>query len=239
MGLGITVGVLADLIRNDPEGAEIIRRDFAEIRRAMLAAGLASHSEPEECDVWFADGMGYSGLHALREVAGFVWKGLQVPRTPMLTGQETPHSDELYEAAVPFLFGKDGLSLWQRLVGRKNGREPSPFMHLVCHGDAEGYYVPTDFEVPLIPLDDEDTTVAWPLGSVQRLRAEIAVLSQVLDIPRELTPQSPDLTVLLEHEQPNEDGALWQAQPIATYSALILRDACDASLSTGAAISFG
>src|SRR5882724_9138111 len=72
MGLALQVGYLADLIENDPEGAEESLQDFAQVNIVLKKHGLRSHDEPTvqtkggvfSCDMW-----GYSGLHYLRRIA--------------------------------------------------------------------------------------------------------------------------------------------------------------------------
>ena len=75
MGLGITIGILADLAESEPEGAAWVRQNLQATADVMPRAGLAPHKEPEATEAWSASGYGYSGPHALREVAGLVWQG--------------------------------------------------------------------------------------------------------------------------------------------------------------------
>lgn len=240
MGLGITVGTLSDLLENDEEGAGWVKGHFKEINDLLRTNGFEEHSEPEKCEVWWADGYGYSGLHALREVAGIVWMGKDIPRDVLLTGQDKTCGDKLFDTALPMLLGEEKKGWISRLVRRMQKPSPLPFLHLVAHSDAQGYYVPIDFPVPLTPnVMQEETATLWPLGSVQQLSKEVTELMDHLEISNDLTSQSDDLIECLEASKPKMGGALWEAQPIAAYSALILKDACDASMKTGAAISFG
>ncbi|MBT8416899.1 MAG: hypothetical protein KJO42_05600, partial [Silicimonas sp.] len=71
------------------------------------------------------------------------------------------------------------------------------------------------------------------------LAREIAQLFGILAIPADLTAASQTMQDAMEKPDADPDQPLWRAQPIATYSALILREACAASARTGAAISFG
>lgn len=74
MGLALTVGILADLVKNDPEGAQWVREDLMRINHALQEAGLPPHHEPERIEIWDAEGYGYSGLQALGEVADHAWR---------------------------------------------------------------------------------------------------------------------------------------------------------------------
>ena len=108
-----------------------------------------------------------------------------------------------------------------------------------CHSDAQGYYVPIDFPVPLMPVVmAQDTGYLWPVGSTQRLRDEVDTLCNLLEVPHDMTVTSKALEQALETPSPKRDAPLWQCQPIATYSAVLLREAAERSLQTGAAIAF-
>jgi hypothetical protein len=72
MGLSLSVGILAELAEMDAEGYEYHQSQFAQLNRALLAAGQAPHEEPTvphgrapwSCAMW-----GYSGVHYLRRIA--------------------------------------------------------------------------------------------------------------------------------------------------------------------------
>src|ERR1700722_10200635 len=72
MGLSVQVGVLADLMENDPEGAEWLREGFAAANKILSEHGLPSHSEPESLprlkDRCSLNSYPYSFLHYLRRV---------------------------------------------------------------------------------------------------------------------------------------------------------------------------
>lgn len=240
MGLSLTVGILTDLLEHDKEGAEWIIGHFEEINNVLAKAGFDQHVEPTDCEVWSADGYGYSGLHALREFAGLAWQKQPLPRTPRLTGrEELSNSGKLFDAVLPFLDSDNKIGFFAKLLGKTNVKEPPAFSHLVCHSDAEGYYVPIDFSVPLIPNTmREETKSIWPVGSVQRLDAELDVLIELLEIPQGVNSQSESLWNAMDSDQTKPEDPFWLVQPIASYSALVLKEACSASLRTGAAIAF-
>lgn len=239
MGLGITVGLLSDLARADSASAEALRQDFHSIARAMAKAGLPPHHEPDSCEVWSAEGYGYTGLHALREVAGLVWRDQPIPMDRLLTGDVTPNAYQLFDAIAAACAPPPHIGLFARLFGETDPEPPvlPPFAHLILHSDAEGHYVPADFVRPLIPLPyPRGTEKLWPVGSVQRLAAELERLAHALKLP-DAPPDPDDLLETWLEGSPPPVTAPWQAQPIAAHSLLILRMACDHSLQTGAAIS--
>ncbi|MGB8813126.1 MAG: hypothetical protein WCC57_08065 [Paracoccaceae bacterium] len=237
MGLSVIVGVLSDI--DDPEDQARFADLFKATAKAMIAANLPAHVEPTEIECWSAEGYGYSGLHALREVAGLIWQGKPIPRAPLITGKgETPFAEALFNQALASCGPLKQPGFIARLFGKPAPvASLPPFSHLSMHSDAEGFYVPVNFETPIIPkVMDQATASIWPLGSTQRLQSEIDHLAAVLEIPDGLTSQ--DETLWEAIESPVTDQALWQAQPVAAYSAIILREACRASLATGAAITF-
>ncbi len=82
MGLSLSVGILAELAERDTEGYDYHQRQFAQLNRALLAAGLAPHNEPRaprgrapwSCAMW-----GYGGLHYLRRIAAHLWADQPLP----------------------------------------------------------------------------------------------------------------------------------------------------------------
>ncbi|MBC8135491.1 MAG: hypothetical protein H8F28_06345, partial [Fibrella sp.] len=84
MGLSVTVGMLADLERNDAEGAAWFREELAKVNRVLEANGIAAFTEPgtlaRELRLNAADSYPYSFLHYLRRAYAFQREGL--PLTP-------------------------------------------------------------------------------------------------------------------------------------------------------------
>lgn len=224
MGLSVVVGLLADMKANDPEGAEHLEAELAELSAALVAAGLPPHREPDAAEMWEGEGYGYAGLHALRQVAGLLWRGLPIPRAPRITGEVADDGDALSAAVHAAL---------------TDGGACPPFAHLMQHSDAQGWYVPQDFEAPVPPLESgEFAADMWWIGSAPRLAAEVAELAAALGVPQDMECLDAPLLAALDAAEAPADAPLWQAQPVATWSVLLLRDACRASLATGAAIGF-
>ncbi|TLP69014.1 hypothetical protein FEE96_01630 [Parasedimentitalea maritima] len=225
MGLAVTVGILIDLLSFDPEGADWFRNDMDAVNATLSEVGIESHVEPTEGSIFSAEMFGYSGLHALREVAGLVWQGKAVPQNVMLDGSDTHAGATLFSAILDY-------------YNHRKGEQP-PFAHLVFHGDAAGYYVPVDFPLPVAPeVMDEEFAHLWPVGSVQGLQAELNTLAQILQVPDEMTSGAVPLDDWIADWPPEGDAPIYLFQPVATYSLLVLRDASAYSLKTNAAIGF-
>lgn len=243
MGLTIEVGILADLLAHDPDGVASVEAEFDVMNQALSEKGFTLHAEPATGAVWSADLMGQYGLHALREVAGLVWQEKPLPRAQLLDGSETPGADALLATFLEHLSGKGNITLVGRALRSffKAKEKPKlpPFVHLVVHSDCDGYYVPVEFELPLIPKHPAgETEHLWPLGSVLRLEKEINLLAKHLDLPVEMNGDDDALKTYLDSPNQAPDAPMWQAQPIAAHSCLVLREACHQSLVTGAAITF-
>lgn len=243
MGLSVLVGALADQKAHDPEGMKELLGDFMAIDEALQAKGLSGFEEPSNCAVWDASMIGYSGLHALREVAALIWQGRPIPRDILLDGSQVDASDALVTTFLEHLSGKGQFTLvgqvFRKIFKAKEKPKLPPFVHLSVHSDCDGYYVPVAFETPIVPKRvSADTEHLWPLGSVMRLEAEINDVARHLEIPHGMSHDDAQLAAMIDAPDRTAISALWTAQPIAAHACLVLRDACAHSLRTGAAICF-
>ena len=160
MGLALQVGLLADLVENDPEGAEFLSRDLEQLNAALLEQGLPSHSEPRDLAP-FTDrskiiGYPYSFLHRLRRVYA------HVIREP---GWEATPAAEDYSAEADTLVADESLEFRS---------------HLLVHSDCDGFYVPIDFEEPIFA--DDKMRGGGIIGSSQRLFNELVLIAPSLGI---------------------------------------------------------
>jgi len=136
MGLAICVGVLAELLEDDPEGAEAFEEDLAEVNRVLAAAGLPPHTEPREAIEFDSrasiESFPYSFIHYLRRAYAH--------RVLAPDWVATPLADDVDPTADPKI---------QTLLDSEDS-------HLLCHSDAEGFYVPVDFREVLFDEREED-----------------------------------------------------------------------------------
>lgn len=234
MGLDLAVGILADLV-DDEEGRAHYRQQLRALNEALALEGLPLHQEPEElgdrhwsCDMW-----GYSGLHHLRLVAAHLALEGVVP-PPCADPADDPVMERYYARATAS--GKR--TLLARLLGRDRG--VLPYSHLMLHSDAEGYYLPQDFEAVLVP-PDRCRIAGGMVGSASRLLAECRQLATALELPADLDPESDEVTDAAEEQASGDDesaGAGWRRHGIAAYTVLQLIKGCERSLETGAALVF-
>jgi hypothetical protein len=178
--------------------------------------GLPAHVEPEELDEVFSCNMlGYSGLHYLRRVGAHIALGRTIP----------PPGDN--NAANDPILARE---YWDRFTAG----ERLKYQHLIVHSDAEGFYVPIDFERALVvagfPL------VGGMLGSTQQLRTECRDLATALDVPAGMDGEADEVIKAIRTQ--GRGPRKWQQYAVETFTCLQLLAACDASLRTQAALVF-
>jgi len=160
MGLAVTVGVLSDLLENDPEGAEWMEEDLAAVNALLAANNLPAHVEPRdplpETSRASISSFSYSSLHYLRRIYA------HIAQDPAWKPTELEEGEDPIEDPV---------------LGEVSNEMRS---HLVCHDDAEGFYLPIDFTEVL--MDDEGELPGGMLGSTQRLMEELLALAPALGI---------------------------------------------------------
>src|SRR3970040_125744 len=147
MGLALSVGLLSDLKKNDPEGSATFSSYFGEVNKLLTANNLPSHVEPDGVAPWDAEMFGYSGLHYLRRLAAYVDSGLELPPP----GNADSSDDERLAAYFGHVTGEQP-GMFKSLL-RKVPRFRREFDHLIVHSDAEGFYLPLDFPDVLIAND--------------------------------------------------------------------------------------
>jgi hypothetical protein len=214
MGLSIEVGYLAEaLAEGDPEWIEGFEATLAAVNRVLAAERLPRHVEPRtaptlasRCSI---TGFPYSTLHYLRRayahrVGDPAWTATAVP-----DGVDPADDPEVEAQTEQF------------------------DSHLLCHSDAEGWYLPIDFPQVVFASEDDDIPGGM-LGSTQRLRAELAVVAPALGIALRLDGE------LADDEAARLDDAVGDQHPLwrEFLAWLALWEAARLSLASGCAIVF-
>ena len=162
MGLAIAVGLAALGPAATREDREWALADLEQINRVLIAHDLPPHHEPASLpgipDRGQSDSLPYSWLHYLRRAVAYA---RQAP------GKFGPAPDD-YDPATD-----------DRIEHELSVRMDS---HLICHSDADGFYVPIDFPEPLYDADDEDALPGGVLGSSPRALEELIVVAPLLGI---------------------------------------------------------
>ena len=217
MGLSLSVGILVDLADEDEEGLAHWKQVFGRLQAVLRKNGLPTHSEPDQAEdlPWSRDMIGYSGLHWLRRIAAHLWVKKALPPPGDEAAPEDPVLIQLYEsAAVPAGPG---------------------YEHLIHHSDAEGLYLPVDFEHPIVCA--ESVVPGGSIGSTPRLQNELQRLARALEVPLNL--DSDDDEVVEAASSPATTGPKWKQYGKESHSLLALWGACEMSLGRKAAIVFG
>lgn len=164
MGLAIQVGVLADLLENDTEGAEWLEEGLTAANHLLVAAGLPTHTEPRTIAALENRAsllsFPYSFIHHLRRAYAYRVDAPDWMATP-LDEDEDPTEDEVLEEVA------------ERFES-----------HLLFHSDAEGYYLPIDFDDILVAdgVEGGEDLPGGLLGSSYRLLEELVLVAPALGI---------------------------------------------------------
>jgi len=188
MGLAVTVGILADMIKCDEEGAQWVRDGIAKINAVLAEKGLPTHDEPEElpeirsrCCIC---GYPYSFLHYLRRVYARFAQDSDYIASPFPESEEA--ADDPVVDQETYMFNS----------------------HLLCHSDCEGYYFPIPFDEIIVDETDQNRVVGGMICSSYHLRDELVAMAPCLRISLEdgeLTDAEADrINGIVE-----ADGALW------------------------------
>ena len=161
MGLAITVGALAELQQEDPQGAQDLIASLEAANALLKQAGLPQHAEPatlpELQSRALIDSFPYSFLHYLRRAYAHAALDAQWRATPLPDGEEPGEDPVLDEAQDTF------------------------DSHLICHSDCEGFYFPLVFD-EVVFADDGHELLGGMLGSSYKLREELVTVAPALGI---------------------------------------------------------
>lgn len=224
MGLALCVGVPSEIRESDPEYVAYFEQQVEVINGVLESFGLPPHNEPfgvEDERTFECDMIDYSGLHYLRRLAAHLALGRELPPP----GDDGAASDPV-------------LSDYYKIFDANFARGQAtgiPFQHLIVHGDAEGYYLPVEFEDVIIP-DASLEIAGGMLGSSHALMRECRELAKELELPEELLLEDEALFQAVENQ--GEGEAKWERYGVESYTCLALLKACEASVETGAAVVF-
>lgn len=226
-----SVGFMADLKENDPEGYENFKALMANVNQALSAEGLAPHHEPESVssgDFISLDMFGYSGLHYLRRVAAHITFTGKLPSP----GDDDSSKDTLVERYYTESLEEKAPKSFLSLLKKSPKNKSFDFNHLMHHSDCEGYYLPLEFTNVIFP-DPELKIPGAMIGSAYRLLQECERLAVALAIPQDMDSESDELW---EAAQSQGEGEGWRRYGVESFTCVRLIHACEASIRSKAAL---
>jgi len=242
MGLGLSVGMAADLAEHDEEGAEWHREDVAKLNAVLVQAGLAAHQEPMDITPWSTGMYGYFGLHHARRCAAYLQYEGRPPEAAPKQNQKPA-----YGAMAKRYFLDFDAENSNAPVGSLAKPSARRFDHIIVHSDAEGFYVPQRFEQVVIA---DEQAYGW-IGSSYALKDEYARIAEALQIPPELMadcehPAFDEAVQRAEGKAPllqrlfakPKAPAPWEVHAIAAMSCARMHAAAARSIETGALLVF-
>jgi hypothetical protein len=224
LGLALCVGVPSEIREGDPEYVAYFEEQVEAVNGVLEQFELPPHREPfglEDERTFECEMVGHDGLHYLRRLAAHLALGREMP----------PPGDE-GAAGDPVL--EDYYRIFDASFARGEAAG-MPFQHLIVHDDAEGYYLPVEFEDVIIP-DASLEIAGGMIGSSHALLRECRELARALELPADLSLE--DEAVWRAAENQGEGEAKWQRYGVESYTCLALIKACEASVETGAAVVF-
>ena len=234
MGLDITVGAWTEF-GEDPEYLDYLRGEIEKINRHLREVDLPEHhesSEPGSGETEAYQMWGYSGLHRLRRLAAL----LRLDRAPEPLdadddATESPELEDYYslsEAACQEVARSGLRSLFgvkrTKLFSSPPAKGPS-FDHLVHHSDADGFYVPVEFEPVVIAGAPGE---AWFLGSSYALKRECETIAQAIGLPLDMDPESEEVWDAADTCDTNAEG--WKRFGIESFGCLRLHSCAKLSI---------
>jgi len=214
VGLDLVVGVVADCIADgDQDSLSYFREEMGRINAALRAAALRDHREPEHLtpeQIYRTRIGNHDTLPYLLRIAFHLGMG----RSPEPADAE----------------GGWGTDRDYRGFCTDPTAYPGGFKHLLWHAEDQGYYVPVRFSEVVFP-DDSIELESGPIGSSFALLAELEEIAAWLEVPTSLDPENEEI-----FERPTQRATGWRRFAIEAGVCLRMRNACEASLATGAAI---
>ncbi|OSC41968.1 hypothetical protein [Mycobacterium decipiens] len=186
MGLSLYTHYLAETLETDPELAEWFRRDLGLVNQMLVAKELPAHHEPSTYGTTkrrHVSDFPYSFLHYLRRAFALLHE--DEPLTPLADG-ERPSEDPAVDNASAMMDS-----------------------HLLCHSDAEGFYVPVDFDDILFDTEERGLP-GGILGSSQGLMRELIKTAPALGIALDGGVLSDTEAARLYAEGEDESTPFWR-----------------------------
>ena len=231
MGLALITGILSDLKSEDVEGYEYFKDQFDGIQGILRQNGIQTdYTEPVDLDkklIWDCQMYGYGGLHYLRRLAAHIWDG----KKNIEPGNEEASEDKVMEKYCDQSMAEE--SSFNSLLSKMGIKSKKlNFDHLMFHSDAEGFYIPVEFDDVIF----DDAIAGGMIGSTYKLKSELEVLIDWLGLDLTIDTDSEEFWALPEEQNRNE--IKWKNFGVESYSCINLYLACKESIKNKCAITF-
>jgi hypothetical protein len=238
--MGLTIGVgwhSRDKQELDADEFDDFSEPYRVLSRELVGAGLPPHVEPvdfPEPEIFEAEMIGYGGLHYIRRLAAYwvLTEKLPSPDIEYEHAIQDPMIERLYDKLAKNDYRSRPQGLWDRITGKHE----ELFAHLMLHSDAEGFYVPTEFE-DVIFEQGTDTGLGGMIGSSQKLLQECEILAKLIELPPDIDCE--DETLWDVSEDPEPEGPLWHQYGKEAFGLARLITACRVSIRNKAVVVFG
>jgi hypothetical protein len=203
----------------DAEGFEWAKKRFTELAKAAKAKGVTGYKEPLDGEYWSAQLVPGNGVEYLQRLAWELWRDKPLPKPGM---DDDSIDDEVLHDMAEHLIDWFGAT-------NKKGQS---FEHLCFHPTNRGYWIPVGMKRVLMVGKEFEGC----LGSSVRLRQELAVIADALEL--DLTMTHDDKKLWHARDNPGKGRAKWQKYGVASFNCLRMYRACQKSVELGAAITF-
>lgn len=242
MGLTLAVGFLSQAAREEDEAdlAEI-KKPYEALNEILMSYGLPEHNEPldiPENDLFEAKMWGYVGLHYVRRMAAHLACEGRLPSPG--THQDAPTDDPMIGRLIQML-----LEAYKTRHGKRRlfpfsfkSKAPStpPYEHLLCHSDADGFYVPQNFEHVLFDSEESRPGIGGMVGSSVRLLEECLTLAEAISLPPDMDHENEEFWTNVEN--PPSSGEPWQIYGLESFGLIRLIHGCRRSIQHQAVLLF-
>ncbi len=163
MGLAVKVGMYADLIKRDhAHQIEVFANILKGINEVLKEEGFKKFNEPKKLKALHmrvgCDSLPYSYIHYLRRFYAHILSDADWIPEPV-DDDKSPTEDPIFE--------EQSLNFDS---------------HLICHSDAEGFYLPIELDEVLFDLEDKGRIIGGMLGSSYSLLDELLKIAPKLGI---------------------------------------------------------
>lgn len=181
---------------------------------------------------------GYGGLRYVRRMAAHLACEGWLPSPG--THQDHPTDDPMIGRLIQMILEAYKRRHAKRRPFRFSFKSKTPatpaYEHLLCHSDADGFYVPQDFEHVLFDSEESRPGIGGMVGSSVRLLEECLTLAQAISLPTDMDHEAEEFWT--NAENPPGRGEPWQIYGLEACGLIRLIHGCQRSIQHKAVLLF-